>query len=333
MIQINKPEYLVENNSIIFSTIFEIDNRKDELWYKLSNKYKPFLNLETLDSFLVGLLFLGLKTGNDIHVKGMVSARLFYSLNHNVIPALCMSNPDYFKIKISADKLSRINFNEVGAGVTGLSCGVDSLATYYDSKSEDEGYGIQYFTFFNVGAHGEYGGGEARTLYKKRLNEVKGFAKEEEREIIAIDSNLSEILQMKFQQTYTLRIISCVLLLQKGIKIYYYASGTRFDHFSINNSEIADMDMLIVPNLSTESTQIYPSALQYTRFERTALISIESTTYRYLNVCVHSHLTTEKINCSECYKCMRTQLTLEVLNKLEDYQHVFDLSKYRKKKK
>ena len=92
------------------------------------------------------------------------------------------------------------------------------------------------------------------------------------------------------------------------------------------------MDMLLVPNLSTESTQFYPSALQYTRFERTALISNEPATYKYLNVCVHSHLTTNKINCSECYKCMRTLITLEALGKLEEYQQVFDLMKYKKNK-
>mgnify|MGYP003577444638 FL=1 len=48
---------------------------------------------------------------------------------------------------------------------------------------------------------------------------------------------------------------------------------------------------------------------------------------RYLNVCVDPAF--EGRNCSVCFKCRRTLMTLELLGKAEDYREVFDLEKFR----
>lgn len=208
------------------------------------------------------------------------------------------------------------------------------FCTYFDHEDEVCPYLIEYFTFFNVGSHGDNGGDKARKIFNERFNNISRFAEKVNREVITVDSNLSEILKMKFQETYNLRTISCALLLQKLFKNYYYSSGTRFDHFAFNNKEIADLDMLIIPNLSTESTSFFVSALKYSRIERTKLISEFSQTFDHLDVCTHPYRERrDEINCSECYKCQRTMLTLEILGKLDFYEKVFDIDKFRKNKK
>lgn len=332
MIIIHAPEIKEENDFAIISSKFSINEEEEVLWYKIPSKFGTYLEINNLDAFLVGLLFKALQSGNDIHVKGCISSRLYYTLSHYVINALCFTFPEFRKIKIFCDDFTESDYNEINVSGTALSCGVDSLATYFDHVQEKGKHQIKYFTFLNVGSHGDFGGDNARAVFLKRLKSVKSFAHQLDIEIIPIDSNLSEILNMKFQETYNLRNISPVLLLQKLFKNYYYASGTRFDHFKMNRHEIADTDMLIIPNLSTESTNFFPAAVQYNRIERTELISNFPSTYNFLDVCVSLLPGKNKLNCSTCYKCMRTQLTLEIIGKLHLYQKVFDLDLYEKNK-
>lgn len=85
MINLNKPEFEERDDKVILSVNFEIEAVKKKLWYSFSNKYKDYLIVEQLDAFVVGLLFLGLKTGHDLKLNAPISARLFYSLNHYLI--------------------------------------------------------------------------------------------------------------------------------------------------------------------------------------------------------------------------------------------------------
>ena len=51
-----------------------------------------------------------------------------------------------------------------------------------------------------------------------------------------------------------------------------------------------------------------------------------------LDVCVANpdkRLALEKLNCSRCWKCTRTLLTLEALGRLDAFEKVFDLPYYR----
>jgi hypothetical protein len=64
-----------------------------------------------------------------------------------------------------------------------------------------------------------------------------------------------------------------------------------------------------------------------TRVEKTELVSAYEPSYRHLNVCVDPDY--EGSNCSVCFKCRRTLLTLEMLGVVDKYSRVFDLKKYR----
>ena len=330
MIVINTPQIETEGDFAVISADIEINEVIEKLWYKFPVEFKKFLVTENVDAFLVGILFLGLKSGNDITLKGSVSARLFYTLRHYLIPALTLSNPEFYKIKIFARQLNHEDLNRGEIAGTGMSCGIDSFATYFDHLKEVGPYKINYFTFFNVGSHLDFGGEKARKIYQNRLKSVNEFAQNEDKEVISVDSNLSEILKMNFQQTHSLRSISCVLHLQKLFKSYYYASAYRFDHFKLNPKDTSDFDLFNVQMLSTESTNFFASAAQYSRVERTIMVAEHPETYQKLNVCTNPSLQSDFINCSSCYKCLRTQLTLDIANKLDLYKDVFDIRRYYK---
>lgn len=332
MIVIHNPEINIDNDEVIISSKFVLDGKNNLLWYRFPLKFKEFLVTERLDAFVVGLLFLALKTGNNIKVEGAISARLFYTLNHYLINALCLANPKFKRIEISATKLDELDLNQANVAATGLSCGVDSFATYYDHINETGAYKIKYFTFLNAGSHGDFGGENSRKIFYQRLKKVKEFADKAEKEIIPIDSNISEILKMNFLQTNTLRNISFILNLQKLFKNYYLGSKNRFDVLKLNAKDNQDYDTLLLNLLSTESTTLYSAVAQLKRTERTELISNFPDTYNHLDVCTNPGGTSKKINCSKCDKCLRTQLTLDVLGRLEHYNSVFDLKEFYKRK-
>lgn len=332
MIILESPVLKVVEDEVVIISSFQIENERKELWYKFPLKYQSYLVTERSDAFLIGLLFLALKTGNDIKINGTLSSRLYYTINHYLIDALCLANPQFKKIKIIAESLDNRNLNGKNKAGTGLSCGIDSFATYFDHKEEKEPYRVDYFTFFNVGSHGDFGGDDSRTMFWNRFSRSREFSKREDKELISVDSNLSEILRMNFQQTNTLRTVSCVLHFQKLFRVYYLASKNRFDYFKLHTYDTQDYDSLILNMLSTESTDFFSAVQNLNRIERTEFVSGFPETYDFLDVCTDLKNESPKINCTRCEKCLRTALTLDLLGTLEKYDNVFSLEIYYKLK-
>jgi hypothetical protein len=329
---ISTPKITVASNIATISVTYETSKENNTLWFSVDVKYLKYLSLESVDAFLVGLLFYAMARGEDIHVEGSISEKLFYCLSYYLIPALVIANPKLKKIEIYAKKLEHKPTNIANAVGTGFSGGVDSFCTIYDHLNNircPDHHRLTHLTFFNVGSHGDMGGNAARELFKKRCKTLSKYPIECGLDYVVVDSNISEVLQMTFAATHTMRNMAVVLLLQNLFGIYYYSSGYRMDDFRIINahSDTSAYDILNMAMLSTESVQLYSSGSQYTRVQKTALIADFSPTWSHLNVCV-----TGEYNCSCCFKCMRTLLTLEILGKIDAYANVFDLKKYASKR-
>lgn len=323
MIKISMPEIKKSNLGYRIQVHFG-DSRKDILWYEVEEAYKKYLTIERADGFLVALLFYALKNEEDIEVQAPISENLYYSITKYLIPLLVKIH-GFKRIKIYCDTLISSPIENAGGVGTGLSCGIDSFATIVDHMDSDTpmSYRISHFTFFNVGSHGDFGGEKARRFFKERAEVVKQYADECNKEFITVDSNISEILQMNFRQTNTLRSLSAILVLQKLFKSYYYSSGYPITRFSLSNETTNSFDIFNMSMLSTETTRFYSSCPIMNRVEKTKLVSKYSPTYRHLNVCFFN-----KENCGKCPKCLRTLLTLEVIGMIDNYKDAFDLNAY-----
>jgi hypothetical protein len=324
MIKIYKPSLEITKTNVKIKSLYEIDNKKNYLWYSFPLKFKNFLITENLDAFFVGLLLLAMQKGHDIKLMAPVSEKLYYTVTNYILKALNLANEQMKIINIYPSKLNSSNLNIGNSACTGLSGGVDSFSTIYEHEDLLAPYKIKYFTFFNAGSHGEFGGEAARKVFNDRLELVKPYAKKRNISIITVDTNLNEILMMNHERTHIIRDISCILNLQKLIKYYYYSSSFRFDFFK----DTADYDILMTSMLSTESTNIFSGSSRYTRAERTSIISNYKDTYDFLNVCIASSTSYVVENCSVCLKCLRTELTLDILGKLHLYENVFNINKF-----
>jgi hypothetical protein len=331
---INPIEIVESDAEVRLQSLIEFSDKKKYLWYSLPKKFSQYLMTEKLDGFLVGVLLLAMKLGEDIEVKGAVSERLYFNLTNSYMKIMQILIPELIKVNINPQYLDNGKTTKCeGAVVTGFSAGVDSFSTIYDHYLNDPlpDYKITHFVFNNVGSHGVGDSEKTRALFNARYDLVKGYPREIGIDFIKIDSNLSEVLEMDYEQTHFPRNVSAILLLQKLFAKYYYSSSLQYKDCSIKPYyDMAITDPVAVHLLSTETLECISTGCQYSRVEKTRRLAKLPGANRWLNVCVKP--SPDGKNCSTCWKCCRTLLTLEILGLLEDFGQVFSLDKWKRVK-
>lgn len=338
MIKIFKPR--IEEIDNMCKIIFPIDIRGGgsikELYYIIDKKYKDGLSIDRGDGILVQIFLYAMKAGDDIECELPITERLYYQLKNYLIDALHEADKSWKNINIVADitnePIRKINDKKIIA--TGMSCGVDSLCTYYTHnykmESKIKNYAINLLTFFNVGAF-HYGDGETvdnGKEYDRHLELAKSFAKEEKLPLMVVNSNLAEVFPMNHEMVCDMRNAGVALLFQRYIDIYYVSSSRPLNSFICDaNMGAEGYSIYTLPNVSTDGTLFYSSNSSYTRVRKTKELASFPLAYRYLNVCtINIH------NCGKCSKCVRTLTTLDAIGALDKFAGVFDLSQWGKKR-
>ena len=303
----------------------EFTGMPTQLWYHVEEEFADFLS-DWADAPLVALLIPAMERGENIHVDGVVSSRLFNSL-----PAyqslLTKVIPSLHEVQIVPGKVDE-RATGVHGVATGFSGGIDSFCVLADHFFSDTEPKLTHLLFNNVGSHGS--GSQAVRIFEKRYARAAGTAVRVGIPIIKVDSNVDAFYAgpLNFQQTHTARNASVALLLQDGLSHYLYASGiSRHDQFIGPKHDTAYSDSFALPLLSTESLLTQSVGDHYTRVEKTIRVSSVADSYVALDVCTYAE---QEKNCGRCTKCIRTLLTLDVLGILPKYSAVFDLDEHRK---
>lgn len=310
------------------------------LWFELDNAFYKLLDTQTLDGPLIALLLLAMKQGKSIKLKAPVSKMLYSNLTEEIIPLLNRINPAvYKKIDLLAEAGfhdGSLFFNQAKGVITGFSGGVDSfytLAEHYYGEATAEKPAITHLLFNNVGAHGQKGAAEDEQLFWKLFKNLEPFCTSVNLPFIAVNSNLDSILELDFIKTHTFRNVAVAYLLQNGIHHFYYAT-THPDNapaseevlLKLSADYISYAEPLLLPMLCSEHLTCTGSGGAAPRPTKTQAISKIEGTYKYLTVCVEELV--DGRNCSVCFKCERTLLTLDILGVLPLYADAFHLEKY-----
>jgi len=331
--RIRTPEISEADCRTTIQTCFEHAGAQKTLWFSVPKEYGEFLTTTKLDGFVVGLLLLAMKSGEDMVLEGAVSQKLYYNLTHYYTEILRLALPSLKPVRIVPKSLDDGRNSPPAGGVaTGFSAGIDSFAVVFDHLVQDvpSDFRITHFLFNNVGSHGDSDAERASRLFHERYDLIKGYPESIDKPFITIDSNLSDVLQMDFQQTHVPRNVSAVLMLQGLFSKYYYASTYRYRDCYIGKTyDMAYTDPSALHLLSTESLECIATGSQMSRVEKTRRVAQVDGANRWLNVCATE---TGGENCSACWKCNRTLLTLELLGLLSEFDQVFDLSKWEKAK-
>lgn len=332
--------YTENDGDIIYIKADCILNGKEEtIWYSTSIENEKYISLSNADAFILILFIYAVFNNYKLSSEVAISSRLKYGLLEILLPAYQMMGYDSKKEDFNFPLEDDSKFEEAKAVGTAMSFGVDSFYTYLNSLSSD--LPVDTLTLFNAGAYGQEGGDKARKLFNVFKLKVNQLSEEFNLNFFWVNTNINELLPLKFVQTHTFRNLSCVLLFQKYFKAYYYASGIDLSFFKLNHLDPAYFDLLNSKAIASNSLEFIISGLFERRLDKTIFISDQDKTYKRLNVCLVTpdnylqevdSVSQKIINCSKCFKCIRTMVTLDVLGKLEEYKEVFDLNLYYQNK-
>ena len=322
MIDIFPPKLNAANGDARLAADVTRDGKKTEVWYSVGEEYTHLLNTVMCDPFLVAVLLDAALNGSDIRVHGPISERLAYNLNQHVCFLLTLIFPGTRRVTVYCEQLitDDITDKKKGLNITGFSGGVDSFATVLTHNQSDKysSFGIDLLAFNRVGS-------KLSTLAETRL---RSACEKLDLPLIEINSNIDEFLVSDYFYDHQFRNYSCGLILQGKVKKYFYSSGITYDHCRVKNivEGLAYIEPIYGPLLSTSYMEFVCTGHQYTRIEKTKLISDSDVARQYLEVCVNP---IDGGNCSVCEKCVRTQFILELIDKLDNFSQVFDKQKYQ----
>jgi len=299
-----------------------------DMWYSIPAEHAACFLPEQSSGFVVGLLHQAMVRNENIVTEGPISSRLVHSLNNFYIPMMAQAFPNLHPINILPGELKTEPTEGKGVA-TGCSGGIDSFATIVQHliNEDSPSHRISHLLFHNAGSHGHKNAKESKILFTQRLEKMMHFSNEVGIPLIAVDSNVAEVFPIDFIKMHHALNASILHCLQNKFHRYYYASTYKYMDCTYGRfDDIARYDPMAFHLLSTEGLDCISTGGQMSRTEKTRLVAEYEPSYRFLNVCVDPPY--EGRNCSVCFKCCRTILTLEVLGLAHLYSRVFDLKKF-----
>lgn len=333
MIKVGLVYKSIDGEKIKIACDFYSNGKKQTLWYQTSIQFEDYISLDTCNPFFLMLFIYAFHNQEDIEFETPVSKRLYYGVVNYLQEIYLLHQKNHRKIDV---KCKLVDFQYESKGIaTAMSLGVDSFYSLFEKENSfDE---ITHLMLFNAGAFGQYEGEISRRYFNVMKDIVQDLSDELSLPLLWVDTNFNEAFNVPFGVTCIFRNIACSLLFEKKIGVYYYSNAVPFQDMQVFCDCPEDQELVQSFALSTESQEIRMSGLFKNRVEKTDEITNFDVTKKYLNVCI---VTSEyenvneadgKIeNCSKCFKCRRTMVTLDILGKLSSYNNVFDLNHYNK---
>lgn len=348
MIRISKPRIEKnDNTTFLLSEVYdEVRNLRMDVWFSVDSIWGEYLCNEYADSFLLLLLPIAMKSRQGITIDCPVSSKLFFNIQNTIQPLFCKILEVDSPIVIKAEVNNSVCFESKGVGC-GCSLGVDSLSSFFKHFGEEamSGYEVTHLTLFNSGQLGDYDLDASEKNFHRSVEELKPFSAAVNLPILAVNSNLNEFYKysgVSLLQSFINRTLACAMAVQKLLGKYVYASSYMISQFEISTIDQSHCESSYVPLFSTHNFETILSNPMLSRVDKTEFISKNALTPKFLQVCWAEQTAYEvwhntrflegktKTNCGWCDKCLRTLLTLEVIQNgnIDMYADKFELKKY-----
>ena len=331
-VTIRAPEVKQTDNGVELATRFEYDGKPYKLWFAVEPEFAEYLTHERSDAFLIALLPWAMYQGVDLCFEAPITKELFFRVTYYLMPILKTACPWRTVITINAPLADEPLPNK-GACGTGLSCGVDSLATIYDClvspSAPPPPYRLTHLTFFNVGSHHprhERAGSDefVQKLYKERLEFIREAAKDIGLPLVAVNSNLKDFIPSPYNENSTFCLVAAVHVVGKLFASYYLSTSVPVSLYTLGKfTELAEP--VLLPLMGSGNLSFFSSDPIKSRNDKCDTIKDWPIAHKWLNVC-----TGRVQNCSRCGKCLITMILLDSSGRLDPFHSVFDLAYYYK---
>ena len=300
---------------------------------------------ETANWAAIALLLPAMRSGKALNINGRVSALLLHFLRTDLQDLLMHFDRGLKRIDVEADIAPNEGRPHGALRVgTGFSAGVDSFSALrtFCQSGVSASLDVTDLMTFGVGAFGESGGRSTEEAFTKAAARTASYAQELGLEAHSVRSNLTHFYNhsqgLGFTRTHTLRNASAAILFERELDIYLYASAFAYPELDLRATYyMGHLDPVLLPLLSTTDLRFISAGAGSDRLRKTELLADDAVAQRLLDVCVtpvpkRAAMVEPGKNCSRCWKCYRTMLTLDALGKLEQFATIFDLEHYHQNK-
>lgn len=313
-------------------------NLPPKLYYDVSINSNDISLLENANWAAIALLYPAMLMKADLEIDFAVSPRLLDALKFDVQRLLMGRDDRLGMVRVNAYDGSSNPVTRQDRGVgTGFSGGVDSFATLtrYSADFVAESLKTTHLaTFHNIAP-------DATPVFDFLKKRTEDFGAAKGLQTMGVFSNIDTFFTADdnisktamFQYTHTLRNAASASVLSDYFNSYLYSS--TFDYSQIRTSasrDIGYLDPILLPLLSTENFALVSACAGMTRLEKTLLIADNPDAQKLLHVCIRHAVPRGNdsfINCSSCWKCLRTMFEYEITGHLDKFSTVFNVERFR----
>tara|TARA_R110000851_G_scaffold86648_5_gene188570 strand:- start:37748 stop:38920 length:1173 start_codon:yes stop_codon:yes gene_type:complete len=296
----------------------------EPIWFELDKQFQSMIDFESVDAFFILYVWLAMERGLGLRVEGKVSRQLADAVTQDIQKMFLALCPRLHDIDIDVLNPESAWPQSAEVPATGFSGGVDSW--YTALQAAENGTPYSYYLFANTGQHGK---DNVEEVFAQRFAIAESALRTMDKPLIAVDSNIDRIFRERFQQRDVIGNIACALLLQQGISRYDYSSTYApegsgiFEHY-----DMSIMDPYLLPLLNTERIHFFSIGDDAGRIDKLEFISSRDLFSNEIYVCIEKAVPIK--NCGYCFKCRRTQLALESIDRMALLKNNFDFSLYKK---
>jgi len=316
---LHQPEIENQDNSVLVTARVESSRSvqciPDSLWFRFPTEYQYALNSRS-DGFVTGLLLAAMTLHEDIEVCGVVSPKLLYGIETYQQVFLAWFPKQLSHVNIHCETIAPsqpVANRAVGAAFSG---GIDSLYTLWSHLPHNQPLAEHQITHC-LFLHGFDISLLHQEDYQLAYTRFASVLKRLDIPLIACQTNVHSFTEglLKWDYAHGTALLSPVLLLSSLFERFYIPSSFTYSALSPWGSSVV-IDHL----LSTEATQIIHHGASMTKLNKLEAIEGWRVARENMRVCTDSWKRRGVQNCSHCYKCVRTMISLDILGKLQDFQ-------------
>lgn len=280
----------------------------DTIWFRFDKEYAGEVGFEP---FIAGLLVPSMRKGENLHVQGRISRKLFHG-TAKIVEIMSGWNVGLKKIKLTHEGFTESKGGEkIGTFFSG---GVDSFYTFLKHKAE-----VTHFILirgYDISLRDD-------VLWNTTAKNIREIAKLENIKLIEVESNIREMIEPFIPWDFSHGGCLAAAGLCLGFKkIYVPSSYTKEQQFPWGSHLETDKFW------GTEGTDFEHDGTEATRVQKVRMISRYPVVLDHLRVCYVNK--ESAYNCGECDKCLRTMINLYAAGKLGESKtlpHILPLDK------
>jgi len=275
----------------------------EQLWYQLPAEHEASLT-DSLDPFVIGLLFVAMRREMDLHVHGQVSPSLLQNLEEYQAAWHCWHPERYQQIEIRADAEREDSPAPVESAAMMFSGGLDSCFTAWRHTQKLCGRRARRLEAA-VMAHGFDIPLEEPEVFKRAAESSRRMAASIGLELIPVASNIRQF-EDNWELTHGAGLASCLHLLRRRFPVGLIAASHVYNglRFPWGSNPVTDT------LLSSESLAIVYDGGEVSRRAKAREVAAWSEAMMHVRVCWEGEH--KDRNCGQCLRCVGTAICFAV---------------------